>query len=123
MFRTGLAAALGSGLVELTGSRSLVGLTFLFSLAALLLTETTSNTAAATMLAPLAIATAQAAGVSPIPPAVGVALSSSMAFMLPVSTPPNASWPSDGRTAGSAYSARRASTTKPAPLPAPRRLP
>jgi sodium-dependent dicarboxylate transporter 2/3/5 len=90
MFRTGLAAALGGGLVELTGSRSLAGLTFLFSLAALFLTETTSNTAAATMLAPLAIATAQAAGVSPIPPAIGVALSSSMAFMLPVSTPPNA---------------------------------
>jgi sodium-dependent dicarboxylate transporter 2/3/5 len=90
MFRTGLATALGNGLVELTGSHSLVGLTFLFSLAAILLTETTSNTATATMLAPLAIATAQAAGVSPVPPAVAVALASSMAFMLPVSTPPNA---------------------------------
>jgi sodium-dependent dicarboxylate transporter 2/3/5 len=42
------------------------------------------------MLAPLAIATAQAAGVSPVPPAIAVALASSMAFMLPVSTPPNA---------------------------------
>jgi sodium-dependent dicarboxylate transporter 2/3/5 len=90
MFRTGLAAALGGGLVELTGSRSLVGLTFLFALAAIVLTETTSNTATATMLAPLAIATAQAAGVSPIPPALAVGLASSMAFMLPVSTPPNA---------------------------------
>jgi sodium-dependent dicarboxylate transporter 2/3/5 len=39
---------------------------------------------------PLAIAAAQAAGVSPVPPAVAVALASSMAFMLPVSTPPNA---------------------------------
>jgi sodium-dependent dicarboxylate transporter 2/3/5 len=90
MFRTGLAEALGGALVELTGSRSLAGLTFLFATAAIVLTETTSNTATATMLAPLAIATAQAAGVSPIPPALAVGLASSMAFMLPVSTPPNA---------------------------------
>jgi sodium-dependent dicarboxylate transporter 2/3/5 len=42
------------------------------------------------MVCPLAIAAAQAAGVSPVAPAVSVALASSMAFMLPVSTPPNA---------------------------------
>jgi sodium-dependent dicarboxylate transporter 2/3/5 len=90
MFRTGLAEALGEGLVAWTGSDSLVSLTFLFAWVALVMTETTSNTASATMLSPLAIAAAQAAGVSPIPPAVAVALASSMAFMLPVSTPPNA---------------------------------
>jgi sodium-dependent dicarboxylate transporter 2/3/5 len=90
MFRTGLAEALGAGLVAWTGSQSLVALTFLFAWVALLLTETTSNTATATMLAPLAIASAQAAGVSPVPPALAVALTSSMGFMLPVSTPPNA---------------------------------
>jgi len=90
MFRTGLAEALGEGLVAWTGSDSLVSLTFLFAWVALVMTETTSNTACATMLSPLAIAAAQAAGVSPIPPAVAVAIASSMAFMLPVSTPPNA---------------------------------
>jgi sodium-dependent dicarboxylate transporter 2/3/5 len=90
MFRTGLAAALGEGLVALTGTDSLVGLTFLFAAVALVLTETTSNVATSTMIGPLAIAAAQAAGVSPVPPAVAVALASSMAFMLPVSTPPNA---------------------------------
>jgi sodium-dependent dicarboxylate transporter 2/3/5 len=90
MFRSGLAAALGEGLVAWTGSDSLVGLTFLFAWVALALTETTSNTASATMVAPLAIAAAQAAGVSPVPPALAVAITSSMAFMLPVSTPPNA---------------------------------
>jgi len=90
MFRTGLAAALGGSLVAWSGSDSLVALTFLFAWIALVLTETTSNTASATMIAPLAIAAAQAAGVSPVPPAVAVALASSMAFMLPVSTPPNA---------------------------------
>lgn len=90
MFRTGLAQALGEGLVAWTGSDSLVALTYLFAWVALVMTETTSNTACATMLSPLAIAAAQSAGVSPIPPAVAVALASSMAFMLPVSTPPNA---------------------------------
>jgi sodium-dependent dicarboxylate transporter 2/3/5 len=90
MFRTGLAEAIGQGLVAWTGSDSLVTLTFLFAAVAVVLTETTSNTATATMLAPLTIASAQAAGVSPIPPALAMALASSMAFMLPVSTPPNA---------------------------------
>ena len=50
----------------------------------------TSNTATATMLVPLAIASARAAGVSPLEPALGCALGCSMAFMLPVATPPNA---------------------------------
>jgi sodium-dependent dicarboxylate transporter 2/3/5 len=90
MFRTGLAEALGDGLVAWTGSDSLVALTFLFAWVAIALTETTSNTACVTMLAPIAIASAQAAGVSPVPPAMAVAIASSMAFMLPVSTPPNA---------------------------------
>src|SRR5690606_24845744 len=90
MFRTGLAEALGLGLVELTGSRSLAPMTFLFAAVAIVLTETTSNTATAAMLAPLAVATAQAGGVPPVPVAVAVALGASMAFMLPVSTPPNA---------------------------------
>lgn len=97
MFRTGLAASIGEGLVEWTGSESLVALTFLFAWVALVLTETTSNTATTTMLAPLVIAAAQAAGVSPIPPAIAMGLSASMAFMLPVSTPPNAIVYASGR--------------------------
>jgi sodium-dependent dicarboxylate transporter 2/3/5 len=90
MFRTGLAKAVGDGLVRLTGAHSLIALTFLFCFVAIVMTETTSNTAAATMVCPLAIAAAHAAGVSPVPPTIAVALGASMAFMLPVSTPPNA---------------------------------
>jgi len=90
MLQTGLAKVLGTFLVEATGARSLTALTFLFGITAIFLTETTSNTAAAAMLAPIAIASAQAAGVSPVPPAVAIALGCSMAFMLPVATPPNA---------------------------------
>jgi len=90
MFRTGLAEAVGNGLVAMTGAQSLTALTFLFAIAAVVITEMTSNTATAAMLAPLAIAAAQAAGVDPVPVAMAVAISSSMAFMLPVSTASNA---------------------------------
>lgn len=90
MFRTGLSEALGKGLVTATGVSTVVGLTVVFSVFSIFFTEVASNTAAATMLVPLAIASAQAAGVSPLEPALGCALGCSMAFMLPVATPPNA---------------------------------
>ncbi len=90
MARTGLAARVGEWLVTATGASSLLLLTYLFTLVAVLLTEIASNTAAATITCPLAIAAAQAAGVSPVPPAMAAAIGASLAFMLPVSTPPNA---------------------------------
>lgn len=55
-----------------------------------LLSETSSNTASASMVIPVVIAVAQSAGLSPIPPTLGAALGASFGFMLPVSTPPNA---------------------------------
>jgi sodium-dependent dicarboxylate transporter 2/3/5 len=90
MFTTGLAAVLGQHLVEISGAESLWGITALGLVAAVLLTEVTSNTAATNMLVPVILSVAQASGVSPVPPALGVCLGASMAFMLPVSTPPNA---------------------------------
>jgi sodium-dependent dicarboxylate transporter 2/3/5 len=42
------------------------------------------------MIVPIAIAVAQAAGISPFEPALGAILGASMGFMMPVSTPPNA---------------------------------
>jgi sodium-dependent dicarboxylate transporter 2/3/5 len=90
MFETGLAEAIGRALVSTTGARSTLALTLLFAIFAIFFTEVTSNTAAATMLAPLAIAAARATGADPIAPAVACALGCSMAFMLPVATPPNA---------------------------------
>jgi solute carrier family 13 (sodium-dependent dicarboxylate transporter), member 2/3/5 len=42
------------------------------------------------MTVPVAIAVAQAAGVNPLQAALAATLGSSMGFMLPVSTPPNA---------------------------------
>ncbi len=90
MFRTGLAEAVGKALTTATGVTSTAGLTVVFTVFAIYFTEVTSNTATATMLVPLAIASAEAAGASVLEPALGCAIGCSMAFMLPVATPPNA---------------------------------
>ncbi len=90
MFQTKLAEALSAGVLDLFGATSLWGLTLVAIYLGILVSETTSNTAAATMLVPVIISIAAASGVNPIAPAVGTVLGCSWAFMLPVSTPPNA---------------------------------
>lgn len=56
----------------------------------LFLTEVTSNTATASLTLPVVAALAKAFGIHPFSLMAGVAISASLAFMLPVSTPPNA---------------------------------
>ncbi|MFQ5991411.1 MAG: SLC13 family permease [Nitrospiraceae bacterium] len=90
MVQTQLAATVGEGMVRAFGVNSLWTLTAMAIGAGLLLTELASNTAAASMLVPIVIAIAHSAGVSPLPPTLGACLAASLAFMLPVSTPPNA---------------------------------
>ncbi|HZN65248.1 MAG TPA: SLC13 family permease [Tepidisphaeraceae bacterium] len=90
MFETGVAKALGEAITARTGATSLWALTALCVAIGIFLSETTSNTASANMVIPVAIALAQSAGVSPLPPALGACLGASFGFMLPVSTPPNA---------------------------------
>ncbi len=90
MFKTGLASVVGQSLLRLAGSESIWLLTLVGIYITILLTETTSNTAAATMMVPVLISVATASGISPLPPALGCAFAASLAFMLPVSTPPNA---------------------------------
>ena len=89
-FSTGLAEAMGRGILAWLPNQTTLALTMLFTALAILITETASNTASATMVVPIAIAVAQAAGVPIIEPALGATLGASMAFMMPVSTPPNA---------------------------------
>jgi sodium-dependent dicarboxylate transporter 2/3/5 len=89
-FRTGLADAMGRGITGWLPSHSTLTLTLIFTGAAIVLSEATSNTAAANMIVPVAIAVAHAAGVRPVEPALGATLGASMGFMMPVSTPPNA---------------------------------
>jgi sodium-dependent dicarboxylate transporter 2/3/5 len=90
MFDTRLAETLGTSLLETTGIHGVWGITALAIVFGILVSETTSNTASASMVVPVMIALSQAAGVSPLPPALGATLGASFGFMLPVSTPPNA---------------------------------
>lgn len=77
-----LAASLGSwGPFAL-----LAGIYFTTSL----LTMFISNTATAVLMAPIALTSAQSAGISPVPLLFAVAVSASMCFASPFSTPPNA---------------------------------
>jgi sodium-dependent dicarboxylate transporter 2/3/5 len=89
-FQTGLAEAIGRGITSWLPSHSTTSLTMIFTGTAIVLSEATSNTAAANMIIPIAIAVAQASGVPPLEPAMGATLGASMGFMMPVSTPPNA---------------------------------
>jgi solute carrier family 13 (sodium-dependent dicarboxylate transporter), member 2/3/5 len=90
MFSTRLAEHVGQGLLRMTGAGSLWAITFAAIFIAIVASETTSNTAAANMVVPVIISLALAAGVNPVPPALGAILGCSWGFMLPVSTPPNA---------------------------------
>jgi sodium-dependent dicarboxylate transporter 2/3/5 len=100
LFGGGLALAAAfesSGLTEWLGYRlqGLQGVPFplvVFVTAGLfvVLTELTSNTATAALGMPLMAGVAAGLGVAALPLMVTVALAASMAFMLPVATPPNA---------------------------------
>lgn len=96
-FQTGLAEAMGRGLVGLLGVRSELGLLAFSTAIATVLSETTSNTASANMVVPIVIALAQAAGADPVLPVLGASLGASLGFMLPVSTPCNAIVYASGR--------------------------
>ncbi len=91
MYTTGLSAWIGTGIKEALGGNPsewlFVGV---FCITALILSELTSHTASTNLIAPIAIGAAVSLGFNPIPVAIGIALSSSLGFMMPVSTPPNA---------------------------------
>lgn len=90
MFSSGLAHWIGEGLAGVFQAHSVIGLTLLFTAVGIIVSETTTNTASATMVVPIAIAVSQAAGVDPLKPALAACLGCSMGFLLPVSTGPNA---------------------------------
>ncbi|HSG82564.1 MAG TPA: DASS family sodium-coupled anion symporter [Gemmatimonadota bacterium] len=86
---TGLTTWLGGELAVLDGLPNLliiaaVATTFVF------VTEITSNTATATLGLPVMAALGPSVGVEPLALMTAAAMGSSMAFMLPVATPPNA---------------------------------
>jgi len=89
-FDTGLAEAVGRGITGLLPIQGGFGLLVASTIAAVLLSETTSNTASANMIVPVVIAISRASGMDPLAPALGATFGASLGFMLPVSTPCNA---------------------------------
>ncbi len=90
MMETGLATAIGAGLQQLTGARSLWAVAALAAALAVLLSESSSNTASANVVIPPVVGLAQTLGLNPVVPALAACFGASFGFMLPVSTPPNA---------------------------------
>jgi solute carrier family 13 (sodium-dependent dicarboxylate transporter), member 2/3/5 len=89
-FQTGLASFIGYSLTGLLPTGNTLVLLAASTLLAMIVSETTSNTASANMVVPVVIAVAKSMGVDPLEPAIGATLGSSLGFMLPVSTPCNA---------------------------------
>ncbi|HVH12101.1 MAG TPA: DASS family sodium-coupled anion symporter [Longimicrobium sp.] len=89
-FQTGLAEAVGRGLTGILPVHGEFGLLFASVVVAVMVSETTSNTASANMVVPVVISIAAAQGVDPFIPALGATMAASLGFMLPVSTPCNA---------------------------------
>jgi sodium-dependent dicarboxylate transporter 2/3/5 len=90
MFKTGLANWIATSVVSILGSPSTIVLMFALIVMLELLTEVTSNTAVVSMMIPIIISIAQATGDDPVTLCVAATIAASMAFMLPVATPPNA---------------------------------
>ena len=89
-FNTGLAEAVGRSLTTLIPTTTPTGMLIAACLIAVVVSETTSNTASANMVVPVVITLAKASGVDPLEPALGATMAASLGFMLPVSTPCNA---------------------------------
>lgn len=100
LFGGGFALAKGlesSGTIQLLSDRLLqlgiqnpLILMGIFTVSALFLTELMSNVALVTLLIPIVIAAAKGLNLHPLIFAIPVTLASSMAFMFPMATPPNA---------------------------------
>ncbi len=90
LFKTGLASVISTEFVNLFGHPSPMFLVFVVVIFMDLLTEVTSNTAVTSMMVPILISICSELNVNSILLVLPAAVASSMAFMLPVATPPNA---------------------------------
>ncbi|KAK3751907.1 hypothetical protein RRG08_047180 [Elysia crispata] len=86
--RSGLSAWVSSHLNGLSQLPTWA-VTMLVSIVITLVTEVTSNAATTTLFVPILGQTAIGMGVNPLTLMIAVAIASSLAFMLPVATPPN----------------------------------
>lgn len=87
---TGVARVVGGWLSGLGLARTESGFLLCAIALTILVSEFASNTASASLLVPLVIATAEASGFEPVRPALAVGMAATCGFMFPVSSPPNA---------------------------------
>ncbi len=90
MFKTGLTNWLAGGVVDQLQSVSPWLCLIVIVLLVDFLTEITSNTAVTTMMTPILVVLAPGLGLDRVTLCVAAAMAASLAFMLPVATPPNA---------------------------------
>jgi sodium-dependent dicarboxylate transporter 2/3/5 len=90
MMQTGMAKALGELLAHYVPGGDSPALVFVFSLLAVAVSETTSNTASANMVVPVVMAVTKQVGGDPIALGLAATAACTFGFMLPVSTPTNA---------------------------------
>jgi len=88
--KTGLGQEAGRALIDATGITGQSGLVLVSIVSAGILTTLMSNTAAANIVVPVVFSVAVEIGLDQSPSVVAASISASMAFMLPISTPPNA---------------------------------
>ncbi len=98
-FETGLAEAIGRGLVAMMGVHDGGALAGAAAGIAVLVSETSSNTASANMVIPVMLSMARVIDASGAVIGVAATLGASLGFMLPISTPPNAIVYGSGRIA------------------------
>jgi sodium-dependent dicarboxylate transporter 2/3/5 len=89
-FSTGLAEAIGGAALGGAGALGVVAMVLIAVFVANIMTEFMSNTAMANLLIPMFLALTAADGGGSVLPAIGATLGCSLAFCLPVATPPNA---------------------------------
>ncbi|WP_162051827.1 SLC13 family permease [Pontibacter pamirensis] len=87
---SGLADIIGRSITTVIDSENQLLLVFVLITLVLLLTEVSSNTAIAITFVPIIIGVLQGLDLPLLYPVLGVVVACSLAFMLPVATPPNA---------------------------------
>ncbi|MBF8962055.1 DASS family sodium-coupled anion symporter [Pontibacter sp. FD36] len=87
---SGLADVIGAGITSFINPEQLIILVFVLVGGVLMLTEVSSNTAIAITFVPIIIGILNQLQLPELYPVLGVVVACSMAFMLPVATPPNA---------------------------------
>lgn len=90
MVRTGLVGAMAGSVFEWLGTNDVWTVMAVAIAGGIVLSQFTSNAAAATALIPVVLAICREAGVEELPPLLGVTFAASFGSALPISTPPNA---------------------------------